>query len=92
MDGKAEQHPFDAIVGNGAPVFVAHALSFEDDATVPSEDFLSSLAFRIEDVRKLQPKLPFGIYALPPAPNVESEHAHERFSRAWMVLGASTRK
>lgn len=86
LDGKAEEHPFDAIVGNGAPVFVAHALSFESDATVPSEDHLRSLAFRIEDVKKLQPKLPFGIFSLPPSEDVEVQHAQERFARARIIL------
>ena len=88
IEGLAETHPFDAIVGNGAPVFVAHALSFETDSTTPSEDLLRSLAFRIEDVRKLQPKLPFAIFALPPDATVKSSHANDRFERASTILNS----
>jgi hypothetical protein len=86
LDGRAEVHPFDAILGNGHPYLVAQALSFEADATLPSDDFLRSLAFRIEDVNKLQPDLPFAIYALPPNDEIESEQTHERFDHARTIF------
>ena len=84
--GRAEPQRFDLIVGNGTPVFVSHALSFEADAALPSEQALRALAFRIEDVRKLQPKLTFGVYALPPVESADSDKSHQRLSIARTLL------
>ncbi len=86
LDGRAESHPFDTIVGNGTPSFVAQALSFEADATLPSEDALRALAFRIEDVKKLHPELPFAVFALPPVSEFHGEQTNERMSRATKIL------
>jgi hypothetical protein len=66
VDGKYGPHTFDAVIANGVPYAVLQAVSFELPLASELDQSVDALAFKISDVRQVQPKMPIGVLALPP--------------------------
>ena len=66
LDGANTFHHFDAVVRNGAPYFAVDALSFELPRATNLDLQINAKAFSLVDVLANRPKLPIGIFTLPP--------------------------
>ena len=64
--GKYGPHTFDAVIANGTPYAALQAVSFELPVATELDQLVDALAFKISDVRQVQPKMPIGVLALPP--------------------------
>lgn len=86
--GQADEHAFDAVVGNGRKVGVLHGLSFEEgqDSVLMKE--ANALAFGIYDVRLKDSAIDAGVVALPPKKDETPGYARmlEAYERATRIL------
>lgn len=67
IDGAYDQHRFDVVVANGAPLFAAQGFSFEIPDTVVLMRDLDALAWTIADVKRARRSFPLAVVVLPPS-------------------------
>jgi len=90
--GKLEEHRFDAIAQNGAPVLALHGISFDSSAKSEIRSAVDALAFAMLDVRTENPTIALGVLAVHNA-SARSKEEHqeilERASKVFEGVGAT---
>lgn len=87
LAGKFGEHPFDVVLGADTPFAAVDALSFESPSRRRLQQESDAMAWALDDVRKLHPRLPLAVFILPPTSS-EAEIVRGVASKAFKGVGA----
>jgi hypothetical protein len=88
VDGRREPHEWDVVVANGTPYFAADAISFEMARVGPMRRMIDATAYKLIDVRELNPTFPIAVLALPPRTGGRAAEQYERAHRIFESVEA----
>jgi hypothetical protein len=86
VDGRREPHELDIVVGDGAPYFGAQALSFEMARSGPISRAIDATAYKLIDIKQLNPDFPVALLALPPRKGDKTTDQYERAQRIFETV------
>lgn len=86
--GKLEEHRFDAIAQNGAPLLAVHGLALGRAPRAEIRSAIDALAFAMLDVRSAYPAIALGVLAVADNSD-EADENLERATRVFQGIGAT---
>lgn len=85
INGRLDEHEFDVVIQNHAPLLAAKGLSFEVPVSTELERDVDALAWAIDDILRAHDKPKLGVIALPPT---DKNREYERARRIYEGLKA----